>query len=47
MVIKVTTSVPPGTYAIQLVVGEFDGKTYVARDKTNFKKGFIKGGRRP
>ena len=47
MEITVNTNVPRGTYQIQLVVGEYNGKSFVARDTTTFNKTFIRGGGQP
>jgi len=47
MAIRVNTNVPRGTYQIQLIVGEYSGNTYVARDSVTFNKTFIRGGGRP
>jgi hypothetical protein len=47
LLIKVNTNVPRGTYRIQLTVSEYNGETYVIRDRTTFNKTFIRGGGQP
>ncbi|MCX6550558.1 MAG: hypothetical protein NTY02_06055 [Acidobacteria bacterium] len=47
LAIKVNTNVPRGTYRIQLVIGEYNGTSYVVRDTTTFNKTFIRGGGQP